>query len=66
MEIDSYPLQVVVGNFIEEERRDPNATNQIELFPGTQKFIRGSDSTGPSSRPPSDGTHRESSGRAGS
>ncbi|XP_074378230.1 AT-hook motif nuclear-localized protein 10-like [Apium graveolens] len=58
-------VQVVVGNFIEEEHRDHNATNQIKPSSATQQFIPGGDSTGPSSSPLSHGTHSESSGRAG-
>uniref|UniRef100_A0A161XWY7 AT-hook motif nuclear-localized protein n=1 Tax=Daucus carota subsp. sativus TaxID=79200 RepID=A0A161XWY7_DAUCS len=61
--IAASPVQVVVGNFIEEECRDHDATNQIPSS-ATEKFIPGGDSTGPSSSPPSHGTHSESSGRA--
>lgn len=59
------PVQVIVGSFIADGRKETKAINQIEPLSAPQKLNLGGGATVPNS-PPSRGTLSESSGGAGS
>ncbi|PON33397.1 PPC domain containing protein [Parasponia andersonii] len=59
------PVQVVVGSFVADGRKEPKPANRVEAVSGTMNLGVGSGPTGPSS-PPSRGTLSESSGGPGS
>lgn len=59
------PVQVIVGSFIPEARKEPKPVNHVEPFYAPAKLTQASGVTGPSS-PPSRGTLSESSGGPGS
>lgn len=59
------PLQVIVGSFIADGRKESRPINQAESLSAQPKLAPGFGTTGASS-PPSHGTLSESSGGAGS
>ncbi|XP_057975570.1 AT-hook motif nuclear-localized protein 10 [Malania oleifera] len=59
------PVQVVVGSFLADGRKEPKTANQMDSFSAPPKLAPGSGATGASS-PPSRGTLSESSGGPGS
>ncbi|KAJ7967007.1 AT-hook motif nuclear-localized protein [Quillaja saponaria] len=59
------PVQVVVGSFMADGRKEPKPANQTEILSVFPKLITSSGPTGASS-PPSHGTFSESSGGPGS
>ncbi|PON90517.1 PPC domain containing protein [Trema orientale] len=59
------PVQVVVGSFVADGRKEPKSANRVEAVSGTMNLGAGSGPTGPGS-PPSRGTLSESSGGPGS